>query len=128
MFNMKKISIKEAINNDSGRTSSKKLIGFITSVLCLLLIVTLVFFYFFNMDQSGTILQLIDKIIVVFGIAAGLMGVKSISNAISARHVPTNSGIQPGNNNTYNNSYNYNDQQQYPEVNTENNNVEELED
>ena len=44
------LSIKEAINNDSGKTSSKKLIGFITSVLCLLLIVVLVFFYFFNMD------------------------------------------------------------------------------
>lgn len=95
LFDMNKISLKEAINNDSGRTSSKKLIGMITSVICLLLILVLTLFYFFNTDQSSVILQLYDKIIMIFGISAGLMGVKSVANAVSARHVPTNSNIQP---------------------------------
>ena len=87
IFDIDKISIKEAINNENGRTSSKKLIGVTASTLCLLLMIALVIFYFFHTGESTIILELVDKIIVVFGIASGLLGVTSISNAISRRYV-----------------------------------------
>ena len=38
----------------------------------------------FNIPESGVILSFIDKIITMFGIAAGLMGIKSISSSIGA--------------------------------------------
>ena len=38
----------------------------------------------FNIPESGVILSFIDKIITIFGIAAGLMGIKSISSSIGA--------------------------------------------
>jgi hypothetical protein len=89
-----KISLREAMNNDNGRTSSKKLIGFLTSIVCLILLVALVLFYFFHTGDAVVILQFVDKIIVIFGIAAGLLGVKSIANAISNRYVQTPTYVQ----------------------------------
>jgi hypothetical protein len=48
----------------------------------LLLFIILVGFYFFNTAEAATIITLIDKTTVYFSIAAGLMGVQSISSAI----------------------------------------------
>jgi hypothetical protein len=36
----------------------------------------------------------VDKLIVIFGIAAGLLGVKSIANAISNRYIQTPTYVQ----------------------------------
>lgn len=77
-----KISLREAFNNDNGRTSANKIVGVITSFVCMILVLSLIVFYFFNTGEAGTILALIDKTIMYFGCAAGLMGVKSVSNAI----------------------------------------------
>lgn len=77
-----KISLREAFNNDNGRTSANKIVGVITSFICMILVISLTVFYFFNTGEAGTVLALIDKTIMYFGCAAGLMGVKSISSAI----------------------------------------------
>lgn len=77
-----KISLREAFNNDNGRTSANKIVGVITSFICMILVISLTVFYFFNTGEAGTVLTLIDKTIMYFGCAAGLMGVKSISSAI----------------------------------------------
>ena len=77
-----KISLREAFNNDNGRTSANKIVGVITSFICMILVISLTVFYFFNTGEAGTVLALIDKTIMYFGCAAGLMGVKSVSSAI----------------------------------------------
>lgn len=102
LFEMDKISLKEALNNDNGKTSSKKLIGVTTSLLCLLIMIMLTIYYFCNPSEGHIIMQLYDKIIVIFGIACGLMGVKSVSNAIVAKHAPTTQYISVENNTTNN--------------------------
>lgn len=89
ILELDKVSFKEALNNDNGRTSSKKIIGLLSSGVCLLLMVALVIFYFSHTGDALLILQFFDKIITVFGISAGLLGVKSIANAISSRHTVT---------------------------------------
>lgn len=86
ILQLDKISLKEACNNDNGRTSSKKLIGLLSSAVCIILLVALVIFYFTHTGDAIVILQFIDKIIMVFGISAGLLGVKSVANAIGHRY------------------------------------------
>jgi hypothetical protein len=56
ILQLDKISLREAMNNDNGRTSSKKLIGFLTSIVCLILLVALVLFYFFHTGDAVVIL------------------------------------------------------------------------
>jgi hypothetical protein len=51
-----KISLREAMNNDNGRTSSKKLIGFLASIVCLVLLIALIIFYFFHTGDATVIL------------------------------------------------------------------------
>lgn len=89
ILELDKVSLKEALNNDNGRTSSKKLIGLLSSATCLLLMIALVIFYFSHTGDALLILQFFDKIITVFGISAGLLGVKSIANAISSKYTVT---------------------------------------
>jgi len=86
-FDATKFSLVEIFLNNSGKTSSTKTIGLISSLVCMLLFVVLVVFYMFNVKESAVILLFIDKIITVFGISAGLMGIKSISSSIGANKV-----------------------------------------
>lgn len=81
-MNIDKINLAEAFNNDNGKTSANKLVGVITSFVCMLLVLSLVIFYFFNTGEATVVLALIDKTVMYFGCAAGLMGVKSVSSAI----------------------------------------------
>lgn len=71
---------KEIFNDNSGKTSAASFIGVITSVVCLLLFITLIIFYFTHLTEASIVLSLIDKVTTFFGIGAGLMGVKSISS------------------------------------------------
>lgn len=82
LFDIDKISLKEAFNNADGKTSANKLIGVLTSLVCMILVIFLIVFYFFNVAQAPVILQLIDKTITYFACAAALMGVKSFSSAL----------------------------------------------
>ena len=86
-YDATKFSLVEIFLNNSGKTSSTKTIGLISSLVCMLLFVVLVIFYMFNVKESAVILLFIDKIITVFGISAGLMGIKSISSSIGANKV-----------------------------------------
>lgn len=109
IFDIHKISIKEAVNDGNGKTSAKMLIGVTASFLCMLLFVAITIFYFIHHEQSDVVMQLYDKIIIIFGIAAGLMGVKSISNAIISKHQPTTTTTNVTNN-TVNNTTNIEEQ------------------
>lgn len=75
-----KISVNEAFNNPNGKTSSNKLVSVVTSFVCLFLFVVLVGYYFINPSEATNVLALIDKTTVYFSVAAGIMGVKTISS------------------------------------------------
>ena len=93
-FDTTKFSWVEIFLNTNGKTSSTKLIGLLTAMICLLLFVIMVVFYMFNIPESGVILSFIDKIITIFGIAAGLMGIKSISSSIGANKTIIENTVQ----------------------------------
>ncbi len=82
-----KFSFNEVFANNNGKTSSTKLVGFITSMVCLLLFMSLVVFFFFNPETSKEILEFIDRTITYFSVAAGLMGVKSVTSAFGKQKI-----------------------------------------
>ena len=82
-----KFSFNEVFANNNGKTSSTKLVGFITSMGCLLLFMSLVVFFFFNPETSKEILEFIDRTITYFSVAAGLMGVKSVTSAFGKQKI-----------------------------------------
>lgn len=91
-LDISKFSFFEMFNNASGKTSATKFVGTLTSVVCLLLFIILVVFYFFNPAEAATVLLLIDKTTVYFSIAAGLMGIKSVSSAIGNSKIKIGKG------------------------------------
>lgn len=80
-FDKDKVSISEIFNNYTGKTSTTKFIGVISSLVCLFLFIILVFYYFMYPLEAVNVLALIDKTTTYFSISAGLMGVKSITSA-----------------------------------------------
>lgn len=80
MLDIDKVNIKEAFNNNNGKTSANKVVGVTASFVCLILFVSLVFYYFINPHEATSILALIDKTTTYFCVSAGLMGVKTISS------------------------------------------------
>lgn len=81
MKDINKISVTEAFNNPDGKTSANKVVGVTTSFVCLLLFVVLVIFYFINPHEAANVLLLIDKTTIYFSVAAGVMGIKTISSS-----------------------------------------------
>lgn len=80
-----RFSMNEIFANNNGKTSSTKVVGFITSMVCLLLFLMLVIYFFINPAAAAPILEFIDRTVTYFSVAAGLMGVKSITSAFG-RH------------------------------------------
>lgn len=71
----------------SGRTGETSATGFCGVVLCLVSIVAIVsifIFYFFNISEAPHLLDLFDRIIVVLGVGAALLGTRKISGAIAS--------------------------------------------
>lgn len=86
-FDAHKFSINEIFSNNNGKTSSTKLVGFITSMACLLLFLSLVVFFFFVPAQGAMVLEFVDRTVTYFSISAGLMGVKSITSAFGKHKI-----------------------------------------
>lgn len=80
MLDIEKVNIKEAFNNNNGKTSANKVVGVTASFVCLILFISLVCYYFVNPQEATSILALIDKTTTYFCVSAGLMGVKTISS------------------------------------------------
>lgn len=73
------VSIKEAFNNNNGKTSSNKLLGITTGFVCLGIFVMLIIYYFFKPEEGSIILQFVDKAIFFYGIGSGVMLGKTIA-------------------------------------------------
>ena len=87
IFDPHKISWSEVFSNNNGKTSSTKIIGFIVSMMCLLIFLMLVIYYFIKPMECPNILELIDRTVSYFSISAGLMGVKSITSSFGRQKI-----------------------------------------
>ena len=87
IFNAHKFSVSEIFSNNNGKTSSTKIIGFIVSMVCLLIFIMLVLYYFYNPGECANILEIIDRTVSYFTISAGLMGVKSITSSFGRQKI-----------------------------------------
>lgn len=90
-FDPHKFSMNEIFANNNGKTSSTKVVGFITSMVCLLLFLMLVIYFFINPAAAAPILEFIDRTVTYFSVSAGLMGVKSITSAFGRHKIAISS-------------------------------------
>jgi hypothetical protein len=87
LFDAHKFSLTEIFANNNGKTSSTKLIGFMVSMVCLIIFIMLVIYYFYNPGECANILEIIDRTVSYFSISAGLMGVKSITSSFGKQKI-----------------------------------------
>lgn len=87
VFDPHKFSATEIFSNNNGKTSSTKVVGFITSMVCLLIFIVLVIFYLINPLECANILEFIDRTTTYFTVSAGLMGIKSVTSAFGKSKV-----------------------------------------
>ena len=77
----------EIFQSNNGKPSACKWVGSISALVCLALFVAIIIFYMVHVAEGAIVLQILDKIIEVFGISAGLLGLKSISSSIGGNRV-----------------------------------------
>ena len=87
LFDPHKFSFNEIFANNNGKTSSTKIVGFLVSIVCLLIFMMLVIYYFYNPGECSNILEIIDRTVSYFSISAGLMGVKSITSSFGKQRI-----------------------------------------
>lgn len=79
-----KISIKDMVTSGStGQTSATGAVGVLYELVTLLIVLALVIFYFVNQEQAPNIMAMIDKMTIIMGIGAALLGTRKISGAIA---------------------------------------------
>ena len=79
-----KISVKDMVTSGStGQTSATGAVGVLYELVTLLIVLALVIFYFINQDQAANIMSMIDKMTIIMGIGAALLGTRKISGAIA---------------------------------------------
>ncbi len=69
----------------TGQTSATGTAGVALCFLSALVIIALVIMYFVRPDEASNVLSFMDKITVVLGIGAALLGTRKISGAIAGR-------------------------------------------
>lgn len=69
----------------TGQTSATGTAGVVLCFLAVFVIIALVIMYFVRPNEAGNILAFMDKITVVLGIGAALLGTRKISGAIAGR-------------------------------------------
>lgn len=79
-----KISIKDMVTSGStGQTSATGAVGVLYELVTLLIVLSLVIFYFVRQDEASNIMYMIDKMTIIMGIGAALLGTRKISGAIA---------------------------------------------
>lgn len=69
----------------TGQTSATGTAGVALCFLSILVILALVIMYFVRPDEAGNVLAFMDKITVILGIGAALLGTRKISGALAGR-------------------------------------------
>lgn len=73
--------IEMCTSSCSGEVSASGFCGLIACMVALAIIVILVGFYFFHLPEAGVLMQIMDKMMVLFGIGASLLGLRKVSSA-----------------------------------------------
>lgn len=90
-----KPKFKEMIT--SGRTGTMSATGFmgiVSGILALVAILALLVFYFAEPAEARNIQEFMDRLIVIFSISAGLLGVRKISGVIGNKHYSAGSDAE----------------------------------
>lgn len=69
----------------TGQTSATGTAGIVLVFMSVLIMLALIVMYFIKQDEAGHILSFFDKITVVLGIGAALLGTRKISGVIASR-------------------------------------------
>lgn len=69
----------------TGQTSATGTAGVALCFLSILVILALIIMYFIRPDEAGNVLAFMDKITVILGIGAALLGTRKISGALAGR-------------------------------------------
>lgn len=69
----------------TGQTSATGTAGIVLVFMSVLIMLALIVMYFIKQDEAGNILSFFDKITVVLGIGAALLGTRKISGVIASR-------------------------------------------
>lgn len=69
----------------TGQTSATGTAGIVLIFMSVLIMLALIVMYFIKQDEAGNILSFFDKITVVLGIGAALLGTRKISGVIASR-------------------------------------------
>ena len=77
----------EMFRSHNGQPSACKYVGSISALVSLAMFVAVIIFYMLHVAEGAVVLQILDKTIEVFGISAGLLGIKSISSSIGGNRV-----------------------------------------
>ena len=65
-------------SNTDGKTSASAFVGTVVSLTMVILFIVLMIYFFIHPESSGVVLEFIDKLAMYFGIASGLLGLKSL--------------------------------------------------
>lgn len=69
----------------NGESSASGFCGVIACVVSMILLLVLIVFYMFNLPEAGTIMALIDKLILLFGVGASLLGLRKVSGMFGSK-------------------------------------------
>lgn len=69
----------------TGQTSATGTAGILLIFMAVLIMLALTVMYFINQDEAGNILAFFDKITIVLGIGAALLGTRKISGVIASK-------------------------------------------
>lgn len=90
-----KPKFKEMITSGkTGTMSATGFMGIVSGILALVAILALLVFYFAEPAEAHNIQEFMDRIIVIFSISAGLLGVRKISGVIGNKHYSAGDGAE----------------------------------
>ena len=69
----------------NGETSATGFCGVLACLVSMLFLIVLIIFYLFNLPEATTIMALIDKLMLLFGIGASLLGLRKVSGVFGGK-------------------------------------------
>lgn len=78
-----------------GEMSATGFMGVISGLVTLLILVTLSVYFIVNPSEANNVLELMDRMIVVFSVSAGLLGVRKVTGMIGNKQFSAGEGAGP---------------------------------
>lgn len=78
----------------NGESSATGFCGVLACVVSMIFLIILIIFYLFNLPEAVTIMALIDKLMLLFGIGASLLGLRKVSGVFGGKGKELVKGIE----------------------------------